>query len=159
MRKLITTILILIMIASTAVGETIFCKPNDTVNVRARATTRSSVEGFLECGDEIETDGKTAKDKQGRTWVHIVNTHLEIGDAWVCGMYVSDSPVTIENTYAYVSAKGRTALRRSPNGERIKWLKNGEELEIIAYSEEWALTTRGYVSLDCIDFYGGEIDE
>lgn len=159
MRKVITTIAFLVTLAlsMSAVGETILCKPTDSVNARISPSTKSHVEGRYECGDEIETDGVVKTDKQGRKWIHVIDAPFESGEVWVCSMYVQDSPVTVEKCHAYVCANGRTALRRSPNGKRTKWLSNGTSLTVLAYSDEWALTTIGYVSMSCIEFYGGEI--
>ena len=158
MRKLlIATFLVLLIMVGTATGETILCKPNDNVNARRSPSTSAVIEGRFECGDEIETDGKVQTDNRGRKWVHVIGCKFEVSDVWVCASYVQDSDVTVETCNAYVSAKGRTALRKVPNGKRIKWLDNGKELTVLAYSDEWALTTIGYVSMECLDFYGGEM--
>ena len=157
MRKLIAVIVMLLIMVTTASGESILCKPNDSVNARRSPSTKANVEGRFECGDVIETDGKVEIDNRGRKWIHVIDGTFETSDVWVCAMYVQDSTVTVEKRLAYVSANGRTALRRSPDGKRIKWLENGKELTVLAYSDEWALTTIGYVSMACLDFYGGEL--
>ena len=82
---------------------------------------------------------------------HSVIYGFESGEAWVCAMYLQDTPVQVESCNGYVVSRGRTALRRSPNGKRIKWLNNGDELDILAMSEEWVLTTRGYVRREYLD--------
>ena len=161
MRKLLTTvaIILLLVMVATASGETILCSPDDRVHARAYPSTKSSEEGWYECGDEIETDGVVKKDKQGRDWVHVINAPFETAEVWVCAMYVQSSPVVVETRDAYVCSNGRTAVRRAPKGKRTKWVQNGDRLTVLAYSDEWALTTIGYISMECIEFYGGEIDE
>ena len=126
----------------------VLCRPNDYVNVRSLPTTKGDLAGILDCGDCVETTGVTKKDKNGRTWYEVCGFE---GEAWVCAMYLQNSKIEIGKCTGYVASLGRTALRRSPNGKRIKWLKNGAEVTILAMSEEWALTTGGYVKRECLD--------
>ena len=159
MRKKIVPILLilLIFVSSFAYAEElmqmyVLCNPNDYVNARYSASTKSSVEGRLECGDIIETDGEVKKDKQGRMWVHIVNPSFE-SDSWVCNMYLQDTEVVVRQCTGYVVGNGKTALRRSPKGKRIKWVTFGTELTILAMSDEWALTTQGYIMRDYLEVF------
>ena len=164
MRKLVPILLVLIltmcsmthaedMTEDTDLPMYVLCAPDDVVNVRSAPTTRASRAGYLDCGDRIMTDGIVKKDGRGRTWYHVTEPCFEYADVWVCGMYVQETPVTTEQCYGFVIAKGRTALRRSPGGKRIKWLSNGDEVTIVAMSDEWVLTTIGYVRRDCLDIY------
>ena len=151
MKKIVAIVFALLILVSTAYADTMYvlCKPGDYVNARMTPSTKGQVMGRLECGDEVETDRVTKKDKKGRTWVQIYG--FEAGTAWVCAMYLQETPIEKEKCYGYVVAYGRTALRRSPNGKRIKWLNNGDELDILAMSEEWVLTTMGYVRREYLD--------
>lgn len=128
----------------------VLCRPKDYVNVRSFASTKSEVAGRLDCGDSVETDGESKRDKQGRLWIKVYGFE---GDAWICSMYLQKTPVEVGKCYGCVVSNGRTALRRSPNGKRLKWLENGTEITILAMSEEWALTTEGYVKRDYVDVY------
>ena len=156
MRKYIILLLIaFILIPTIACGEEMFviCKPDDYVNVRMSPYSNSAVVGRFECGDSFETDGKTKTDKKGRKWLHIINASLESSEAWICNSYVQSTQVTVERAKATVVAKGRTAVRKAPNGKVRKWVKNGSILKVLAYSDEWALTTNGYISLSCIEVW------
>lgn len=145
-----TAVALFILIGASSADEMyVLCRPNDYVNVREFPSTKGAQAGRLECGDSIDTDGITKKDKQGRTWVQVYGGFE--GDAWICAMYLQDSPVVVCKCTGYVSSKGRVALRRSPNGKRIKWLKNGTELSILAMSDDWVLTTTGYVKREYLD--------
>lgn len=158
MKKLVPLFLIVLIVLTTCVTMAdelitmyVLCKPNDYVNARYLPSRDSEVAGRLDCGDDVMTDGETKRDKQGRKWTHIVYPAFEVGDSWICSMYLQKTPITIEQCIGYVISKGRTALRRSPNGKRTKWLRNGDEVKILAMSEEWALTTRGYVKREFLD--------
>ena len=157
MRRIVPMLLALMLI-SGAGAETvsILCKPGETVNIREKPTTHSSVCGRYECGYTFETDGQTRRDSRGRVWVHMIDARLEVAEAWVCRTYVQYSTVEVQRTYATVDVTGRTALRKAPGGERIKWLAHGAEVEVLAYSGEWAVTTEGYISMECLLFEGGE---
>lgn len=158
MKKIVPVLLMIVMLFTGAMAETcaILCSPGDEVNIREKPTTRSEVVGRFGCGYTFETDGETRKDKQGRRWVHMVNPHLEVEEAWVIDTYVAYSDVEIQSVTAVVDAKGRVALRKSPGGNRIKWLKNGQQVNVLAYSDEWCVTDQGYISVDCLVFDGSE---
>ena len=152
MRKAMVTAIMVIMLFCTAYADNVYilCRPDDYVNIRMFPSTNSEAIGQLDCGDSIETDGVTRKDKKGRTWVHVCG--LE-GGGWVCSRYVQETPVNIVSYDGYVSANGRTAVRRSPNGKVVKWLHNGDDVCIIAMSDEWALTKSGYIKKELLDVY------
>ena len=155
MKRIVPVLVAVVMLIGSAFAETgsqqmyVLCRPDDYVNARYSPSTKSDVMGRLCCGETVSTDGETKIDKQGRKWIKIYG--FESGEAWVCAMYLQHTPITVEQCTGYVVAKGRTALRRSPNGKRIKWLENGDEISILAMSDEWALTTRGYVKRECLD--------
>ena len=155
MKKFVPILLVLLILLGTANADGIrmyvLCKPGDYVNVRENPSTKSAVAGYLECGYEVETDGKTKKDNQGREWTHLTEPMLECSDVWVCSMYLQDTKVTIQELTGKIHSKGRTAVRRSPGGKIIKWLRNGDDVSILAMSGEWALTTRGYVRSEYIE--------
>ena len=158
MRRLVPILIALMLVfcctsyADETDGEVfqmyVLCKPNDYVNARYRPSTKSEVMGRLDCGDAVDTCGETKKDNQGRTWVKIFG--FEANEAWVCKSYLQESPVVVCECTGYVERNGRVALRKLPNGKRIKWLKNGEEVNIIAMSDEWVLTEKGYVKREML---------
>lgn len=154
MKRIVSVLVTLVVAFSLFVGVAnadrmyVLCRPNDYVNVRSLPSTKSQAMGILDCGDYVETDGVSRKDKQGRKWIQVYGFE---GEAWICAMYLQESPVEIEKCTCYIVGKGKTALRRSPNGKRIKWLKNGTELTVLAMSDEWVLTTVGYVKREYVD--------
>ena len=154
-KRFVWILILCLSVSCIAYADTayVFCRPDDFVNIRYAPTTNSDDIGRFECGDSFETDGVKKKDKKNRTWLHIINAGLEVDDAWICASYVQYSPIIIETAYATVVAKGRTAIRKSPNGKLNKWVENGDDLKIVARSDEWALTERGCVSMDCIEVW------
>ena len=149
---IILALMSLVIFVGNATAERMYvlCRPHDYVNVRSLPSTKGASVGFLDCGDWVETDGYAKKDNKGRTWIQVYGFE---GEAWIIAMYLQDSPVVIEKCTGFVASNSRIALRRSPNGKRIKWLKHGTEVTILAMSEEWALTTRGYVRREYLDVY------
>lgn len=154
MRRLPPLILATVLVFGIFIGSAtadrmyVLCRPKDYVNVREFPSTKGGSVGILDCGDWVETDGITKRDKQGRKWILVYGFE---GEAWVCAMYLQSTPVEIEKCVGLVSAKGKTALRRSPNGKIIKWLKNGSEVSILAMSDDWCLTVGGYIKRECLD--------
>lgn len=120
------------------------------VNIRARASMNSDTIGRLMCGDEITVD-QTLR-RGGRWWYHCIDLATEETTGWVCADYCTDSMVTVCDETATVTASGRVAIRASIHGKRTKWVKPDTELNIIAYSDTWALSTRGYIKMEYLTF-------
>lgn len=149
--------LVFVCVSASADVAYVLCKPSDYVNVREHPSSRSKQAGILDCGDEVRTEWETKKDNHGGTWIRVYGFE---GDAWVSARYLSDTPVTIADAdcHAYVSANGRTAIRRAPNGKRTAWVKNGDELNVLVIGDEWILTTMGYVKAECVEVYYGRVE-
>ena len=154
MKRIVQIVIVCILLVGIAFADSIYvlCSPEDMLNVRVNPSIRSEAIGGLYCGDSVETDGKIRKDKWGNKWIHIINIPCEVDEAWISTTYIQDTPVVVNEAIAVVTARGRrTAIRRSPNGKVIKWAKRGDELVVVAYSQEWVLTTKGYIKADCVE--------
>jgi hypothetical protein len=88
----------------------------------------------------VETDGIR---KAG--FVHIVDCSMECSEAWVSERYLVEDQPTVLEIRVQIIGGGRVAARRYINGERQAWLKPGRELTVYAWTDEWAITNRGYV--------------
>ena len=97
----------------------------------------AGVAGFAELGDALETDGIR---KNGYLLVYGFE-----GDAWISLGFVTECPVTVFKGKTQIHSKGRVACRRSINGTRRKWLKDGSEVVIYALSDDWAITNQGFI--------------
>lgn len=116
------------------------CNTESYVNIRSRASGRSFILGYAECGDYFTTDGKI---RNG--FLH-VNAPTDTGDGWIyLGYIVYDPPFLPEADTYIVKSNGRVATRQTIDGKRNRWLKSGAEVVVYALSEEWASTNRGFV--------------
>jgi len=149
--KKLACMLLALLFTGTAAAETrwIACKPDDYVNVREKASKRSAAVGYLESGDEIETDGKV---RDG--FVHIT-CFGESGDGWVFAGFISDEePEEVMERYVCVAHK-RVACRRWIDGDRIAgkygWLNNGSNATVYYRAGEWLITSRGYIRAEWME--------
>lgn len=136
---------ILALFAHLAVSEGlterfIICNPDSYVNVRKTPKNGGEVIGQLYCGDAVLTDGK---EKNG--YLHCVDMSNEYGEGWVHEGYVINDKPEIVESYGVISSNGRVAVRRWINGKRGSWIRDGTRVKVLAVSEEWALTVRGFV--------------
>ena len=157
--RFLALLLTFILVCVGACADIVYalCKPGDIVHVREFPTSKASQAGFLDCGDPVETDWEIKKDNHGGEWLRVYGFE---GDAWVSAKYLSPSPVTVptEECHAYVCSIGRVAVRRAPNGKRTKWAYNGDEFRVLAMTDEWILTTRGYIKSEFVEVYYGRVE-
>ena len=139
MKRVLIILVCLLLAFSTAWADTVYvlCQPDSFVYVRAFPKKGSEMAGYAELGDALETDGIT---RNGFLLVYGFE-----GDAWINKGFVTDSPVTIVTLKTQIMSKGRVACRRSINGTRRKWLKNGSEVVIYALADDWAITNQGFI--------------
>ena len=127
----------------------IVCKPNDYVNVREKASKKSAVVGFLECGDTVETDGKRKNGFIRATGIG------EAGSGWVYAGFVSSEPPEEVGERYVCTAKVRAACRRWIDGPRISgkagWLYNGANVTVYYTTGKWAVTNRGYIQAEWLE--------
>ena len=138
MKRFLIILLCLLMV-STACADTVYvlCQPDSFVYVRQFPKKGSEMAGYAELGDTLETDGIK---KNGFLLVYGFE-----GEAWIHMGFVTESPVTIFNARTQITSKGRVACRRSINGTRRKWLKDGSEVVIYAFADDWAITNQGFI--------------
>lgn len=138
-KRFIITLVCLLLVCASALSETVYvlCQPDSFVYVRAFAKRGAAVAGYAELGDALETDGE----KQ--------NGFLRVygfeGEAWINAGFVTYYPVQIEEVDSWINSSGRVACRRSVNGTRRKWLKDGDDVTIYARSYEWSITDQGFI--------------
>lgn len=154
-RQLIGCVIIAGMLAALAMGivflmqeiglaeedgtRWVLCNPDSFVNVRAYPRKNGGYLGRLEVGDQVTTDGQ---EKNG--FIHIIGFG-ESGEGWVSKAYLVEDPPVVKTEKAWIYGSGRVAVRKYPGGPRVKWMKPGDELILYAYSEEWAITNKGFI--------------
>ena len=123
----------------------ILCQPDSFVNARLNPTRKSIEIGRLECGDKIYTDGKS---KNG--FLHC-SVGFEYGEGWVYkGYIVYDKPEKPKNLETNVESNGRVAARKTIDGQRRCWLKDGQTIKVYMISKEWAVTNKGFVKSEFV---------
>ena len=127
----------------------IICKPGDYVNIRPHPNKKGEELGRLDPGDVVHLDGR---EKNG--YLHCVDLSLEMNEGWVfAGYVVYDRPEYIGRKATVVS-RGRLAARRYVGGKRIKWLQPMSTLTVWFWSDEWCMTSAGYVQSQYLELDG-----
>lgn len=124
----------------------VLCQPDSWVNSRRFPKKDGEINAYIFPGTRIFLDGK-----EKRGFVHAVGMNSEDGDGWVSkGFIVYSEPCEDGHVYP-ISSTGRVACRRSIGGTRRRWLYDGDILTVYMVSEEWCLTSEGFVKTEFID--------
>ena len=125
----------------------VLCQPDSFVNVRASSSKNGDVLGRVECGDKLCTDGKT---KDG--FLHLTGLSFESTEGWIHkGYIVYDEPYAPCFQDTTIQSNGRVAARKTVNGDRKSWLKDGQKIKVYSVSQEWSVTNKGFVKTDYVD--------
>jgi hypothetical protein len=125
----------------------ILCQPDSWVYARMNPSKKSQELGRLECGDKVYTDGKT---KNG--FLHIYGLWFELDEGWVKkGYVVFDEPYRPFLYETNISSNGRVMARKTIDGKRRCWLKDGQAIKVYMMTDEWAVTNKGFVKSRFID--------
>ena len=124
----------------------ILCQPDSFVNIRNKPNKNSEVSGYLMAGDRVFLDGK-----QKKGYLHCVGLSNESGEGWVAkGFICLNEPHPDGHEYR-IKSSGRVAARCYIGGNRRRWLRDGYILKVYMVSEDWSLTTQGFVRTEFID--------
>jgi translation initiation factor IF-1 len=118
----------------------VICQPDSYVNIRERASGRSGVLGRFESGTPILTDGE---EKNGFT--HLVGLPLEEEEGWIHSGYIVYGEPEEKNAHYRIRSNGRVAARRSIDGKRRRWMRNGDRVTVYRASKVWAVTNQGFI--------------
>ena len=142
---------LILLWAHPAIGETeyteawVLCQPDSYINIRAFPKKDAEKSGYLMSGDRIFVDGSSK-----RGFMHVYGV-TEAGEGWVAKGYIVYSEPYADGHRYPVHAKGRVAARRTVNGTRRRWLHDGDILTVYMVSDEWCLTSQGFVKTEYID--------
>ena len=144
-------ITLIIIFGPTAKAEDfdcwILCQPDSFVYARTSPKKTSMELGRLECGDHVYTDGII---RHG--FLHVYGLTFEMSEGWVHkGYVVYDEPYKPAVYETQIVSNGRVNARRTINGKRRCWLKDGESIKVYMVSDEWATTNKGFVKTKYID--------
>ena len=125
----------------------IICQKDDYIHARMQPTKKSRSVGRFDGGDPVLTDG------------YVRNGFLrcygfESGVAWVhTGYVVYDEPVKVDRS-AYSISNGTLKARRYIGGKVINKLKNLDEVKVIWWSDEWCVTSKGFIQTQYLELDG-----
>jgi len=118
----------------------VMCQPDSSVNVRERPNKHSEVVCEAYAGDRITLDGK----KQGR-WYHCL-IPCEAGEGWIRGDFLSFyEPEYWPEGRKFETTAGNLNARFSIRGNIRKRLGKGVTLTVYLCSEEWSVTSQGFI--------------
>lgn len=153
MKKVIASIICFSLIIAylTAVADDykvfILCNPESHVNVREKPKNSSAKTGWIMFGDSVLTDGKT---KNG--YLHVLCI-TENGEGWIkAGYAIQDQPVKV-SARAAVCASGRVMSYRNAGKNKLGWVPLLAEMAVYALSDEWAVTSRGYIRREYLEVW------
>ena len=141
----VCVLLIVLMLTSPAYADGItyecwvMCQPGDYVNIRATASRHGEVTGWATSGMRFETDWE---EKNG--FLHLVGV-TEYGDGWISEGYVVFVEPREMDRQMRITGKGRVAARKTIDGDRRKWLQPGDTVTVYRISDEWAVTSAGFI--------------
>ena len=143
---IIIAAMLAILIGSLAAAEEegtsvwVMCQPESYVNIRERPGSRSPVLGRYEAGTRLTTDGKT---KNG--YLHLIHLTLESEEGWIHGGYIVYGEPEEKNATYEIRSNGRVAARKTIDGKRRRWMRNGDRVTVYRASRVWAVTNRGFI--------------
>lgn len=148
MRKAICAILVcllaILLVSGLADEYYIICQPTSYVNVRILPNKDASIIGRYELGQEVQSDGK-----RQNGFLHLTELSLENSEGWVFAGFVTGA-ITVETRTARVR-KNKVACRRAIKGTRRKWLQKGDVVTVFAWSDEWAVTSQGFIMTEFLE--------
>ena len=142
MRRILAMIMIILMI-SPAKADWVMCQPDGEVRVRKKPSISSEEVARVYPMDEVVVD----KVKNG--WSHVI-IGCEAGEGWNDHLTGSE-PEFFPDGKIFIATRGKLAVRRSINGEIIKKIKKGTEVKVFYRSEDWSVTSIGYIKSEFLE--------
>ena len=146
---IIAAVIVVFLLRSIGIAEGKYVLCMDRVNIRMGASSRSDQVGWLEPGDIVYPDGR-----KRNGFIHCEIPQIEAGEGWIHqGYLVEEKPERI-NCSGTVTGNGKVKARKYVDGKRTRWLKPGGELRVYWWTDEWCLTSCGYVRSEFIELDG-----
>ena len=123
-------------------GETdcwVICQPGDYINIRKGPGKQHEATGYAESGMRFTTD---MEERNG--YIHLVGV-TEYGDGWISSGYVVFGKPEEVNREMRIRSNGRVACRKTIDGKRRCWVKNGETVTVYAMTRSVAVTNKGFI--------------
>lgn len=145
----VISILDSVSFADELITAYVLCQPNDYINVRMNPSRHSMIVGYAEVAYSFLTDMVT---RNGFVKCYGIG---EMGEGWIHkGYVVYDEPVEV-NKNGYSISKAKLAARKCIGGKVRKWLHNLDGFKVYWMSDEWCVTSRGFVKTEFVELDGG----
>ena len=126
----------------------VICQPHDYINVRMAPKRNCTAVGYAEGGYLIRTDGKK---QNGFLRCYGIG---EDGMGWIHSGYVVYEEPTFVNRIGYSISMARVACRKYIGGKVRKWLHNLDEVMVYWMTDEWSVTSEGFVKTKYLELEG-----
>ena len=131
-------------IVGTALAEDgtdcwVICQPGDYINIRKGPGKRYEETGYAESGMRFTTD---MEERNG--YMHLVGV-TEYGDGWISSGYIVFAEPETVGREMTVRSNGRVACRKTIDGKRREWARNGDRVTVYAKTRSIAVTNRGFI--------------
>ena len=126
----------------------VICDPRSYVCVHLHPKKSGEETGRLEIGDRVYADGR-----KRNGFLHCTGINNEWGEGWVWKGYLVEDRPTVCSTRATVVSRGKVFCRSYVNGAKVGKLKSGAEVQVLAYSDEWAVTKKGYIRTQYLEMW------
>lgn len=154
LKRFVALLVALVLLASVASAEIyvyVLCNPSSWVNIHSKPSKRSETIAYAFTGDKLYSD---CEYKNG--YIHVIDLASETTEGWVSEAYIVYDEPTVYDDYEVftVCVRGRVAVRKTVDGQRSRWLKNGAKIKVYAISNEWAVTNYGFVMTEFLEAMG-----
>lgn len=147
---IVACVFILESFITDAVAEEMYVIVSDEsyLNVRQNPKKDSEVVGYLTFAEQVNVDSISDG------WAYMTGLGFESSVGYSRSCYLSKNKPTKIDKDAIVVSDGRVALRESPNGEKKKWLKNGESVHVeFEVDGFYMLSNKMFASKDFIEVF------
>ena len=162
LRTAFAIVLLIALVAGAVIGVVGFCKgeelitcyalckPGSQVNVRMTPSIKGKCIGYLDSGDNFQTDGESENG-----WIRCYGIGETSGWVYV-GFVSTEPPEKIGERYVCVS-NAKVICRRWQGGPQVtvngkkQYLKNGQNVQVFCIADGWAVTNRGFVRAEYLE--------
>ena len=119
----------------------VLCRPGGEVNIRAKPKLNSRIVACASFGDRLTGD------KEQNGFVHVTGLAAEEDSGWIYkGLLVKDQPIVSKGTAQIMKADAVMCRKYADRSSKaVKKYKAGENVKVLAISEEWCVTEKGYI--------------
>ena len=122
----------------------VLCRPESEVNIREKPKLKSRIVACASFGDRLTAD----MEKNG--FVHVTGLAAEEDSGWIYkGLLVEDRPVASKGMAQVMKADPVMCRKYADTRSKVvKKYKAGENVKVLAISEEWCVTEKGYIKTE-----------